>query len=602
MFKRNSIRFYQTARRLVHRVGLPQHLARGVAVGFFAAMFPVPLFRVFLSVVIAWGVRGSKLIAILCQFIYALIGTAFLTGVQFWIGSLLWRGPPGKETAAIDAVALVNSDWRWLHPIDSTDHAVRIFSHAGPSAMFPLLIGCLISGVIAAGATYPLGVIAGVQFYIDRMRRRERRGYFIPRPRGRVDIPPPKAGYVELTESAALARYALRQKTFVRARSVTLLINGEQAYPEMLRAIGDAKARVDMETYILIADQTGNRFAKALSAAAQRGVATRLLYDCVGAMGLPQAYVTGLVRAGVCVGAYKPLSSLFKRSLMALQRRDHRKILIVDKDICFTGGLNISDHNAPKSEGGMGWRDTHVRIDGAEVADKLRVLFEETWKQADACLPENAQPLAVPETRDIKATLDSAPPPPAPLKPTSENVLVQVLGNKEFLQRVRLRRAYVHAIRNAKRYILIENAYFVPDRGIRRALYRAVKRGVIVAAGVAMYSDVKVVAMASRSLYSELLSNGVRLFEYPLSMLHSKVAVIDDVWSMVGSYNLDHRSLLHNLEAGVLIVDRPFAVRLRDQILSDIFDCREVTQEFHEARPWDEVITESLAYQMRYWL
>ena len=191
---------------------------------------------------------------------------------------------------------------------------------------------------------------------------------------------------------------------------------------------------------------------------------------------------------------------------------------------------------------------------------------------------------------------------PPPLPPTCNDALVQVLGNKEFLQRMRLRRAYLHAIRRARRYILIENAYFIPDRGIRRALYRAVKRGVVVSAGVAMYSDVKVVAMASRALYSELLSNGVRLFEYPHSMLHSKVAVIDDAWSIVSSYNLDHRSLRHNLEAGVLIVNRPFAVALREQILSDIRESREVTPEFHDARPWEQVLMETLAYQGRYWM
>jgi cardiolipin synthase len=276
--------------------------------------------------------------------------------------------------------------------------------------------------------------------------------------------------------------------------------------------------------------------------------------------------------------------------------------MIVDGRIGFIGGLNICDDNAPKIDGGMGWRDTHLRIEGAVVAKSLRSLFEETWVLADVL------PLLKREGGESSAgagiTKDGLTPPTPPFQGGEKfaSVAVQVLGNKEFLQRVRLRRAYVHAIRRAQRYILIENAYFIPDRGIRRALYQAVQRGVVVAAVVAMYSDVKVAALASRSLYSELITGGVRLFEYPISMMHSKVAVVDDCWSMVASYNLDHRSLMHNLEAGVMAVDWRVAAALRERILADIELSREVTREFHDARPWDHVLMEALAYQVRYWL
>ena len=119
---------------------------------------------------------------------------------------------------------------------------------------------------------------------------------------------------------------------------------------------------------------------------------------------------------------------------------------------------------------------------------------------------------------------------------------------------------------------------------------------------VAQQSDLPIVAMASRALYGELLASGVRLFEYTPSMLHCKAAVIDDVWSVVASYNLDHRSLMHNLEAGVLLLDRNFALRLRHQIVTDIEDCREVTLQAHKSRPWNDALLESLAYQARYWL
>ena len=139
-------------------------------------------------------------------------------------------------------------------------------------------------------------------------------------------------------------------------------------------------------------------------------------------------------------------------------------------------------------------------------------------------------------------------------------------------------------------------------RGIRRALYQAVKRGVTVVVVIAQTSDVRVAKMASKALYNELLAGGVRIFEYPLSMIHSKIAVIDDVWSMVGSYNLDHRSLLLNLEVGVLLIDKPFTAAMREQILKDIANSEEVTKESHAARSWNEALFESLAYQARYWL
>ena len=588
-----SIRFQRLARRLIDRVGIPQRVGRGLAAGCFAAMLPVPLLRLIVSFVLAWSVHGSKTIAFLSQFLYHAIGAAALTTAQFWIGSLFWRGPAGREFLARHAVESTEWHWRWLHPIASSEHAIQVFSQAGAGVCGPLLIGCLILAILAALAAYPVGVICVVTFYTHRLRGREKRGLLTRRPRVHLLLPAPTDMDEAMTEAEALRLYARQPKAFVRSSAITLLIDGAQAYPEMLRAIAEARASVDLETYILRADHTGKRFGDALAAAARRGVTVRLLYDSVGALGLPQSYVTELLSAGVHVGEYKPLRLLFKQSIMVLQRRDHRKILVVDDRIGFAGGMNITDAEAPRSEGGKGWRDMQVRVEGPEPVRQLKALVDETWKATTVFPPGNAANLPPPHEESITAT---------PVPPVSHDVAVQVLGNKELLQRVRLRRAYLHAIRNARRYVLIENAYFIPDRGIRRAMYAAVKRGVTVAAGVAMYSDLKIVAMASRALYSELIGNGVRLFEYPLSMLHSKVAVIDDQWSIVSSYNLDHRSLMHNLESGVIVINRPFAEKLRDQIMSDFAVSREVTREFHEARPWDEILMESLAYQVRYWL
>jgi len=181
-------------------------------------------------------------------------------------------------------------------------------------------------------------------------------------------------------------------------------------------------------------------------------------------------------------------------------------------------------------------------------------------------------------------------------------VAVRVIGNREFERRYDIRRTYLYAMRNARRYILIENAYFIPDRRIRRALAHAAARGVLVAVAIAHNSDVTVAAYASRSLYSEILGSGVRLFEWPFGMLHAKTAVIDDAWATVGSYNFDRRSLLHQLEAVAVVADPTFACRLRDQILTDLSKCREITLLEHESRSWRTMLLESAAYSLRHWL
>ncbi|MCW8133905.1 MAG: phosphatidylserine/phosphatidylglycerophosphate/cardiolipin synthase family protein, partial [Planctomycetota bacterium] len=386
---------------------------------------------------------------------------------------------------------------------------------------------------------------------------------------------------------------------FVRAESAKLLIDGERAFPEMLGAIADAKVSVDLETYILVADGTGRRFAQALIEAARRGVQARLLIDAVGSIGLPSAFVDELLAAGVRVGIYHPL--LVLRPDWAINRRDHRKILIVDRRVSFTGGLNLSDDYAPKSLGGRAWRDTHARLDGARPAAALLSLFEFAWEKAHHQEPGG------PKHRTIRQMVGAMISGRERVLSVTDGfagggVLMRVIGNREFRQRRRIRATYLHAIRQAREYILIENAFFLPDRGIRRALAKAVKRGVRVAVAVSRVSDPKIGAVAGRVLYSDLLAAGVRIFEWPEPMLHAKTAVVDGAWAVVGSYNINSRSLFHDLEAVVVLADPEFAGALRDQTLADLRRCHEVTQDEHEARPWSQMLLESASYLLRYWI
>jgi cardiolipin synthase len=358
--------------------------------------------------------------------------------------------------------------------------------------------------------------------------------------------------------------------------------------PAMLGVIRNARLSVDLETYLLRDDATGREFAGELAAAACRGARVRLLFDAVGSMGLHQGFLDPLTAAGVQVAVFNPLH-LLHQPLGLLNRRDHRKILVVDGRWSFTGGLNIGDEYAG---GPAGWRDTHVELDGEEVAGAFTAAFEYAWERAERLGS------AEPETGPATAAVAGAAPPAA----GSGTLPLQLITNHILGQRRRIRNAYRRAVRHAHQYVLIENPYFIPDPSIRRALVHAVRRGVRVDLVLAARSDVRLAQLASRAVYPRLLKAGVRIFEWGQTVLHAKTMVVDDAWSFVGSYNLDHRSLKLNLEAVVLVEDRAFAKSLREQTEADIARCREVTLAECRARPLFERLLQQLAYWLRFWL
>jgi cardiolipin synthase len=392
---------------------------------------------------------------------------------------------------------------------------------------------------------------------------------------GSAPLPPP---------APATAPVELLPGRQLRADAARLLVDGCEALPAMVAAINSAAASVDLETYILRDDATGREFASALAAAARRGVRARLLYDGVGSLGLSASFLRPMLAAGVKVAVFHPLRFL-RRPLWLMNRRDHRKILVVDGRWSFTGGLNLADDYACRPGG---WRDTHVEIEGAEVARAFREAFAYAWRRADLLNPPDLP---------AGAEGDAAAPSPA-----GDGVPLQLITNHVIGQRRRIRNAYRRAVQGAREYVLIENAYFIPDPGFRRALVEAAERGVRVCLVLAARTDVRLAQLAGRAVYPRLLRAGVRIFELSQTVLHAKTMVADDAWSFVGSYNLDHRSLMLNLEAVVLLEDRAFARRLRAQTEADMARCREVTIADCRARPWLERLLEHLAYRLRYWL
>lgn len=374
--------------------------------------------------------------------------------------------------------------------------------------------------------------------------------------------------------------YVLRRKHVRPGNLVQPLRAGREAFPAMLEAIAKAKSHVHLEMYILRADRIGNEFKAAFVERARAGVRVCVMYDSLGSLGLPDAYLDELREAGVHTVEYHPLVPW--RARWSLNRRDHQKILVVDDEVAFTGGINIGDEYGPEEDGGGGWFDMHVRVEGPAVMDLARI-FRTGWERSGGT--------PIPEPTHWRGT-------PGPM----HTAHVQTISNAHLGSRWRMHRSYLHAIRRARTTISLMNAYFIPDRRLRREFARAVERGVSVRVILPVAFDVRAVYYASRHLYERLLRRGVRIFEWPDRMMHAKAGVIDGVWSTIGSYNLDRRSLVHNLEIGIVTLDRRIGVGMQEQFEKDVAICREITlEEWMKRSRWERAL-EWLLYQFRYWL
>ncbi len=313
---------------------------------------------------------------------------------------------------------------------------------------------------------------------------------------------------------------------------VRLLNDGEEAFPRMLDAIAGARHSVLVEMYTFASDATGKKFAASLIERAKEGVTVRVLYDGLGSREASTSMFQSIRAAGAVVTPFRPLG------WFSLRRRDHRKIVVVDGATAFLGGMNFSDEYAPTSEGGQGWHDVQIEIDGPEVKD-LVSLFAQVWTQ------EEDDPLFPKRWPEAAA-------------PRRGGVLVAAIGSDQRPNRKAIGNAYLHALNHATRRVWIANAYFVPSLKFHRALRQAAARGVDVRILAPVKTDVQPVYYASRALFDGLLRRGIRIFEYQGPILHAKTIVIDGVWSSIGSYNLDHLSILRNLEVTAIVLDEKF--------------------------------------------
>ncbi len=348
---------------------------------------------------------------------------------------------------------------------------------------------------------------------------------------------------------------------YVPGNGLALYVRGKDLFPAMAEAIERAAQSVHLETYGFGGDRTGRAFAGLLAEKARAGARVRVIYDAIGSIGLDPALETLMRNAGVQLLEYHPVAPW--RPRWAWNRRDHRKILVCDGRVGFVGGMNLNDENAPAEAGGGDWRDAHVRVEGPAARD-LDLLFLEVWSAQTGRWFESAG--------DAGAR--------------SGGALVKIAANQELMKRFVIRKAYVNALIAAREEVSIANAYFLPDWRIRRALAHAARRGVDVRVIVPGRSDSTAVWHAMRARYDALLSRGVRIFEWQGPMMHAKAVVVDRQWASVGTFNLDHRSLRHNLEVNANVLDRAFAAELAGQFELGLKGSREVLLADWRRRAW----------------
>ena len=351
---------------------------------------------------------------------------------------------------------------------------------------------------------------------------------------------------------------------------IELYTEGDALFEAMLAQIGRAKKKVWMETYIFADDEVGQRFAQALSDKAKAGVEVRLLVDALGS--LFQFYRTlgpMLEASGVEV---RHFHRWHWREPLRYNRRDHRKLLVVDGEKAFLGGFNIHRQSSQRYFGVTRWRDTHASFQG-HLARQADELFDAFWRGERRRLP----------TEDNQSSSTLVP-------------------NQSRDCRQRLACLYADFLGNAKQQVCLTTPYFVPDHHTQKALLAAVKRGVEVRLLVPRSSDVRLARWAANAVYARLLDAGVRIYEYLPRMLHAKVAIADEKWATLGTANLDYRSLFQNYELNLVTRDPVICCRLQAQFEHDLTQASAVCATRWRQRRWVPRLAELLGWSVRRWL
>lgn len=344
---------------------------------------------------------------------------------------------------------------------------------------------------------------------------------------------------------------------------VEALVNAQAAYPAMLRAIAAARDHAHVFFYIIQPDEAGRSLRDALVERAREGVAVRVACDAVGSSRLPWSFWKPLLDVGGRVAYFRPIARLLTR-LPRRERfdfRNHRKIVVVDGRIGFTGGINVGREYLGLDPRTGFWRDTHVRIEGPAVL-ALQKAFAEDWLEAHGELLDDVRYF------------------PAPDAEPAGGCTVQVVDSGPDREHPPISYVLVQAMALARERLWITNPYFVPDAPVEQALIAAALRDVDVRLLVPSRSDAPIVTYAAETYYPGLLEAGVRVFRYERGFVHAKTMVVDDWAATIGSANLDMRSFHLNYEINAFVYDRPFAEALAAQFLEDVGHADELPRDY----------------------
>jgi cardiolipin synthase A/B len=353
-----------------------------------------------------------------------------------------------------------------------------------------------------------------------------------------------------------------------------VLVNGDQVYPAMLEAIRSAQKRINMLTYAYDPGATADTFTSALVEARARGVDNHVDLDAVGGSSISEKDVDTLEKAGATIKMFRPLEW---NAIQESSYRNHRKILVVDGEVGFTGGFSVADHWTGNAEGPQHWRDSHFRIRGPVVRYLEAVFYESLAETIDRV------------TLNVGPSEDGRPSPP---DGSASSVIVSSApdGGSGGVKRL-----FLLSIVSAQQSIDITSPYFIVDESTQWALEEARRRGVRVRVLVeGDRTDAKPVKWAGRSQYERLLSRGIEIYEYQPTMMHAKTMTVDGVWSIIGSANFDNRSLDMNDEVNIGIADPALASQLRQVFENDLLRCTQLTLDAWRQRSWTEQANEKV--------
>ncbi|MBA4063687.1 MAG: cardiolipin synthase [Isosphaera sp.] len=355
--------------------------------------------------------------------------------------------------------------------------------------------------------------------------------------------------------------------------AVTLYHDGAPAFEAMLAAVAAARHHVHFQFFIFRNDATGRRFVDALCAAAKRGVEVRFLYDSVGCYNLSRRLLRQLRDAGGRAASFLPIFNPLYR--LRVNLRNHRKIVVADGRVAFTGGLNVGDEYLGLDPRFGRWRDTHLRVEGP-AAGGLQRVFLEDWHFATGEAVHGA------------AYFPTFPDPPG----TS---LVQVVHSGPDSDYKAIRETYFAGILNARKRAWVATPYFVPDAGLRDALCLAARSGVDVRLLGLFRPDKWVPYLAGRFYWADVLAAGVKVYQYAGGMMHAKYVLVDGEWASVGSANADNRSLHLNFEANCQLFDPVLVAELECEYLRDLELSVRIDPEVYAARPLVSRLAENAA-------